>query len=343
MILAGALFLLGLNARRDLSRVSASLSWEPVAFKTLYQTVDSTGVMEAIRVVAINAQVDEVLVKKFAREGDAVKKGQPLLELSCTKTQVEYEQRKNALQNAKADYRKARREEKIQQRLYKDRAVSWSQWDDAIRSRERAQAALEMARREFELAQEKKDSTLVRSPLDGVVLKDRVASGTAVSAGAELITVGDVSDFVVRTKIDELDIKHVQTGQPVTLVLDAYPDRPMKGRVHSIAIQAEREAFAKIEVLIEIAEKPSDLPLRHNLSVHARILTEEIPHSLGVPVKAIEKKKADASWVITRGPWGLIREKEIRLGRLAGDEVEVLSGLRPGEFVGYNEVRATDL
>lgn len=331
---AGILLLFGLNLIRDLRSLLNQLAWEPISLQTLHVTVSSPGVMEAINVAELKSEVEEIVLKKHVQEGEDVKKGQLLFELSRTRTQLEYEQKKNAFRNAEGDYKKAVREEGVQERLFKDKAVSRSQWEDAIRARERAQASRDIALQEFELAREKLNSTHVRSPIDGVILKDHAEVGKQFSPGKEMILVGDISKFLVRTKVDELDIKQVKKGQPVEIWADAYPGQPMKGRVRQIAIQAEREAFAKIEVLIDITDARG-LELRHNLSVRVHILTDKIPNAIGIPIKAIEKKQGQAAWVLVRSRWGFVRNKKVTLGRPAGDLIEVTSGLKEGGFVGY--------
>ncbi len=330
---AGFVLLLGLNFRRDISRSSRDLIWEKVEMKTLHKSVSAPGVMEAATVALLKSVVEETVVKKFAEEGRAVKPGDQLIELSRSRTQLDYDQRRNSFLNAEADYKKAVRELGLQRRLFKDQAVSESQVEEAKRTLEKAKASRDISRKELKIAEQKLESTRVRSPIKGMVLKIYPLVGDGVAPGKDLVLVGDISRFVVRTRVDELDIKEVVAGQAVEVLADAYADQPMAGVVRSVAVQAEREAFAKVEVLIDITDSHG-LRLKHNLSVRVNILTEEIPRALGVPVKAILRKDGDIGRIIVRNKLGLVRERKIKLGRPAGEAVEVLSGLKPGERVG---------
>ena len=96
--------------------------------------------MEASNVHVIKSEVREQILKRFVKEGDSVKKGQLLMELSRTDTQIEFEQKKNELQDSKADLAKAKRELRIQKKLFKNSAVPETQVEDARQSLRKIEA-----------------------------------------------------------------------------------------------------------------------------------------------------------------------------------------------------------
>jgi len=328
-----SILLLGLNLRRDLRDLSHEWEWVKTEKETLHCSVKSPGVIEASRVEKIMSEVQERVLSKSVREGDVVKKDQVLMELSRVHVKLEYDQKKNALNEAQSNYERAVREHRIQVKLFRNNAVPESQVEEAKRATGRAKASLDIARQEFAIVKRKWDNTIVRSPMDGVVLKDALFVGAPVTSNQELIVVGDTSRFVVRTKVDELDIRQIHEGQDVDIVVDAYPDMDIKGSVKSIASQADREGFAKIEVVIDIKDA-GGARLKHNLSGQVYILTETIEGGLGVPIKAIQKKIKERGWVITRNVFNFICEREVVLGRVAGEKIEVISGLKVGQSVG---------
>lgn len=330
---AGAILLLALNFRRDLARTLATYEWQPVTAGTLHRVVSSAGVMEAATIATVKSEVDEAVEKIFVGEGRAVKKGDIIMELTRTRSQLEFQQRRNALAEADADVKKTSREYALQEKLFRDQAVSRFQVEDALRARDKTAANREIVAREFDLAKKKLDSTTVRAPIDGVVLKLFVNEGQFIGNGKEIVTVGDISRFAVRAKIDELDIQQVKVGQSAAIRADAFPEQVLTGRVRTIATQAERENFAKIEVIIDVVDSKG-LALKHNLSVRSEIRTEDIPNALGVSIRAIQKKDGDTAWVLVRRTLGVISRRKITVGRPAGDLVEVTGGLSPGDRVG---------
>jgi HlyD family secretion protein len=224
----------------------------------------------------------------------------------------------------------------VQKKLLKNLAVSRSQVEETAQAKEKAKSSLDIAEHQLQIVKEKLDSTSVRSPMEGIVLKDFTKMGDKISPGKEIITVGDVSRFIIRAKVDELDIQQIHQGQKVIITADAYPGQMMQGIVTTIATQAERDTFAKIEVVIDITD-PAKVPLKHNLSVRAHIVTEDIPKAVGVPVKAVVRKKGDRGWIVVKSLFNMVREKEVCLGRVAGDEIEITSGLKSGAHVGIEK------
>lgn len=330
------LLLFALNLTRDLRYVSKKYEWVRVETKTLNRSVTNTGVLEANQVSEIKSNVDEIVEKKYVQEGQSVKKGQLLVELSRIQTQLEFEQSKNSYLNAEVEFKKVSRELEIQKKLLKNLAVSRSQVEETAQSKEKSKSALDIAARQLDIVRKKLESTSVRSPLDGVVLKDFTKLGEKIAPGKEIITVGDISKFIVRTKVDELDIQQVHQGQRVRITADAYPGKTMGGIVHKIASQAERETFAKVEVLIDIIDA-ANVDLKHNLSVRVYILTEDIPDALGIPLKAVLQKKGNIARVVVKKWLNIVQERKVQLGRVAGDEVEVVSGLKSGALVGVEK------
>jgi glycine cleavage system H protein len=179
--MVGVVALLALNVHRDLNFVAKKYEWVTIQKKTLHRSVTNTGVLEALQVSEIKSNVDETVEKKYVQEGQAVKKGQLLVELSRVQTQLEFEQSKNSYLNAEVDYKKVSRELEIQKKLLRNLAVSRSQVEETAQSKEKSKSALDIASRQLAIVREKLDSTMVRSPLSGVVLKDATKVGDKVS------------------------------------------------------------------------------------------------------------------------------------------------------------------
>ncbi|MBX7081991.1 MAG: efflux RND transporter periplasmic adaptor subunit [Nannocystaceae bacterium] len=81
------------------------------------------------------------------------------------------------------------------------------------------------------------ESTYVRAPSDGVVLRRLRRPGEIVAAQppTPLLVIGDLSHKMVRAEIDEIDVARVQTGDRVEVISDAYPEQRFGGSVVRIA------------------------------------------------------------------------------------------------------------
>jgi membrane fusion protein (multidrug efflux system) len=143
------------------------------------------------------------------------------------------------------------------------RADSALQQDQA--SLDSAEASLEAARRQLDVLKAQRSAaeatvkadeaqleqaklnlsyTQIRAPIDGMVGERSVQAGNYVSPGTTLMTVVPLDQVYIVANYREVDLRHVRSGQPVTIHLDAY-DIDLKGTVDSVP-PASGAAFAPI-------------------------------------------------------------------------------------------------
>src|ERR1700691_1140160 len=98
-----------------------------------------------------------------------------------------------------------------------------------------AQAALELSRAQLAQAHAVYAKTLIRSPIDGVVLRKHHRDGESVSNSSTvpdpIVTIGDNSVLRVRVDVDETEVAKVRVGQPAYVTADAYRTQKFTGRV----------------------------------------------------------------------------------------------------------------
>ncbi|NBO66081.1 MAG: HlyD family efflux transporter periplasmic adaptor subunit, partial [Acidobacteria bacterium] len=104
----------------------------------------------------------------------------------------------------------------------------------------RAEAELAAAEASLTAARVQKEKTVIRAPLDGVVLRRHLRVGEYASSGptgspAPVFTLADISQLRVRAEIDELDVAPIAVGQPAWITIDAYGGQRFNGRVARIA------------------------------------------------------------------------------------------------------------
>ncbi|MEY4168192.1 MAG: HlyD family secretion protein [Blastocatellia bacterium] len=103
----------------------------------------------------------------------------------------------------------------------------------------RAEAELSLAGAGVEAARILLDKTVIRSPLDGVVLRRHLRIGEIVASGpggapTPILTIADISRLRVRAEIDELDVGMVRSGQTAWITIDAFGRRRFNGRVERV-------------------------------------------------------------------------------------------------------------
>jgi len=181
------------------------------------------------------------------------------------------------------------REYDVAKARYQEAADHHSLVDDQAREEDRslAEAELQLAKAQLQEAQARYEKTIIRSPIDGTVLRKHHRNGESVSnsstAPDPILTIGDKSVMRVRMDVDETDVSKVQVGQKAYVTADTFGRQKFWGRVVRVGEQlgpknvrtdepTERVDQKILETLIELDPAGAELPV--GLRVDAFIVTE---------------------------------------------------------------------
>ena len=273
------------------------------------ELVYATGFVEAQQPVSVSARLTAPVRQVLADEAQRVARGQPLILLDD-------EEQRHALQQAAAQRRVAQQDEQRAVTLFAKGWVTRAARDSAVAAAQSGRAAEESARARL-------DQMIVRSGIDGVVLRRDVEPGDLASPGRVLMTLGDPSRIWITATIDERDVARIQPGQEALMASDAWPGRVLRGHVREVTPggDPEQRAFrARI-----VTDGAVALPL--GLTLEVNIVTRRAQRALLVPASAIEEGKV---WIV-RGH--RVHAKTVRTGIAGTDEVQILSGLSRGDMV----------
>jgi RND family efflux transporter MFP subunit len=296
--------------------------------------VRASGTLEAKQSVTIRAQFDGPVQNKQFREGQKVKAGELLAIIGRERIRIEFEGKKDALTNAQSDLSHARSELRLQKALFRKQAVARSAVDDAQRALVKAEQALRNAQESFKLEMQVWNSSSVTAPFDGTVVKDSVGDDKFISASKDIATIADVSEYTVRAKVDELDIKQVHEGQRATIHIQIYPQNVFAAKVTQVGSAPDGQGPPEIPIVLRL-ESTQGLLLRPRLSAEAHVLTGLTEPVVSVPLTAISNTDG-APKVWTLGFFNRLRPVAVALGRSNPERVEVTQGLRPGQAVCQN-------
>jgi len=214
-----------------------------------------------------------------------------------------------------------------------------------------AQAAIASARARVKVAEEALENTYVRAPFDGVVIKKRAEVGETVSPfgvagqatreGGAIATIADLEELEVQTEVSENGVAKLTSAMPAEVKLQAYQDRPYKGRLRQIFPSADR-AKSIVEVRVSILDPDAFVKPEMTASVtfqeHGAPQRPE-PGAAGTSTVLIPKRAVSMQhdkptvWVVTNGA---AARRAITLGAERLDQVEVKSGVLPGEALIVN-------
>ena len=223
------------------------------------------------------------------------------------------------------------------------------QADLAVAQAQVASARAQVAQRQAGLKQARLDldRTIIRSPVDGVVISRNVDVGQTVAASFQapvLFTIArDLRQMEVNVAVDEADVGRVQTGQKMRFSVDAFPGERFAGQVTQIRKAPITSNNVVTYSVMARVDNP-DLKLLPGMTASARILTEERQDVLKLPNEALRFRPVQADgtpiklevrgreegpgipgrvWVLKEGKPAPV---SVRLGVSDGKATEMLKG-----------------
>jgi membrane fusion protein (multidrug efflux system) len=211
------------GAKAATAAATAAATPSPVAVhmvkvepRTVPILVTVPGVVEGSKEVEVRARVSGILQKQFYKEGDPVKQGAPLFEIDRAPFEVALAQAKAQLSQAAARADQAKREEARLQPLVGDRAVSRKEYDDAVSTRQLAEASLQQAKAGVQQADLNLSYTRVNAPVAGISGRSTHSVGTLITtdtSGSLLTTINQLSPIWVRFSLAESDLAKIPGGR----------------------------------------------------------------------------------------------------------------------------------
>jgi RND family efflux transporter MFP subunit len=195
------------------------------------------------------------------KRGDAVKRGDVLVLLDDTEQKARLLEAEGAVARAEAALGIARKRFE-RAKAVKDRGVqSIQEYDDAQSEVRLGEAAVKQAEGQRAVAATYLDWTVIRSPIDGVVLEklaDENELVTPQSFGGErspstaLVSLADPKDLQVELDVNETDLPKIALGQRCKVSPEAYPERSYDGYVAEISPEASRQK-GTLQIKVQIA------------------------------------------------------------------------------------------
>lgn len=283
----------------------------------LAATVVATGTMEPYARVVVQSEIPGLVVAVHVDDGDRVKRGQPLVtldrvrledraaELRASLALEQARARVDLIGRARAEHNQVRLDHERTLQLAGQGIVSQEQIDrlshelrlaeialgDAHAERLARLAATDRARMALRRVERDLEKSVIRSPIDGIVIRRRVEVGAAVAdlqnGGTVVALLADDRTIHLLGEIDENDIAGIRRKQPAEVRIDAFPGEIFAGHVRKISSAGDTEGgVSTFEVEIEL--DPDDR-VRVGMSADAHIAVRQHRGVLLIPNAAIER------------------------------------------------------
>jgi RND family efflux transporter MFP subunit len=331
------------------------------------RNVEAVGTLFPMDEVTVGSEVDGRVARVFVDVGDKVAPGRPLVEIAPGELSLTADQQAAALdqvraqlglpegtsdigsvedaaevKRAAADRDDAARKFARARSLFEGNLIARGDYDEAEARAKAAEAAYQIARQNVEnlraqlaqrsaslaFARKKLADTLIRAPFAGQVKQRLVTAGQYVKVQTPVMVIVNADPLRVRLQVPEKVAAYVAVGQPVTIRVEAYPDRAFEGKVSRInpSVDPQSRSF-EVEALLENKEGA----LKPGFFAKATIASSRVDTAVLVPSEALRYRYG--VYKVFTVASGTLKEKEVKVGDRRGDEVEVSEGLTARDAV----------
>ncbi|MBF0288788.1 MAG: efflux RND transporter periplasmic adaptor subunit [SAR324 cluster bacterium] len=270
------------------------------------------GYLEPFERVSIRSEADGTAEKIGFDEGQSVKKGEVLVNISTVRLGL-----KEKL--ARANYEFAESEYKTEKTLF-DRQVSTASKLDSYKTKR------DVEKINLEIAQYDLEQSKVKSPISGVVKSKTINIGEVVGRGQELFEIMDISRVLASIHIPEREMMFVTPGKKVKIRIDAIPGIVFTGEVKTLGLEADLQNRSfPAEIIINNSERQ----LLPGMMARVEMVTTAVANEIIIPRHAVLEREHGRIVFVENNEIAL--EKPVQLGTIIKDEVQVIFGLQPGE------------
>lgn len=313
---------------------------EQVKAVSIPETVTVPGTVKARTSAAVLARIAGSINLLKVREGDRVRKGEVLAQLEAQESQSAAAAATAAMAEAGQRLAEAQSRKKLAevtferyQRLLQEEAVTRQEFDIKQTERELASQGLASAEARLQQAQAAARSattvagyTTIVAPISGVITAKSAVLGGTVFPAQPLFTIEDEGSYQLELAVPESLAAKVRPGMAVEVLLDAREGK-FRGSIAEV-VPAADPASHTFSARINLAGSG----LKSGMFGRGEIVLGSTVEGLFVPRKAVVAQGALMSlWVVEKG--GIVRLRLVKLGKTAGDRVQILSGVSIGETI----------
>jgi membrane fusion protein, heavy metal efflux system len=313
-------------------------------------SIEAPGViaLDERRTARIGSQVEGKVLEVFVEIGDRAQTGKELAHMISPVVHEVWAAYRKALserRRAQTDLTMAVQQVERVKRLLADKAVAEQEVQRAEANRVAAEEGLNIVLTEVRRAQEEMqhlgvtnsddptgeegEQIPVKSPLSGVVLEKFITEGGAVTPGAPLFIVSDLSSLWALAEIDETSVPHVQTGRPVEVRVAAYPAERFPGTIAWVADTVNPKTR---RITVRCALPNPSGRLKPDMYATVSLGEGEPRPVVTVPSAAVQDVDGKAIVFVETGK-GRFARREVTVDPEREGQVDVRAGLQAGERI----------
>lgn len=285
------------------------------------QTVTATGTINPVALINVGSQVSGTVAELNADFNDRVKKGQVLLKLEPTIFNAQVRQAEANIASARASLRLAQATLERNEQLVAQNFLSGLALDQSKREMQVAQANLTLAQAQHDRARADLNNSVIRSPIDGVVIKRTIDLGQTLAASfntPNLFQIAqDLTKMQIDTSVSEADVGQLKDGLPARFVVDAYPDREFAATMRQFRLAPNVvQNVVTYNVVLDVDNV--DELLKPGMTAQVRLVVANRPDVLRIPTTALRFRLSEEEQEAERK-----RNKDAKPGAVAATPAPV--------------------
>ncbi len=286
-------------------------------------TVNAIGTVAAVQGVTVSADLPGVVDRIAFDSGKTVAKGDILVQLDTKQEQAQLAGAQSALELARLNHERM-------EGLVKQDAVSRAEYDAAAATYKQAEAKIGEIRATIE-------RKTIRAPFTGVLGIRQVNLGQYLTGGDPVVPLQSLNPIYVNFAVPQQDTPEMGIGRTVHITVGELGNGEFTGRVSAVDSVVD-QTTRNVQVQATLANPGGKL--RPGMFVQAQVMLSEARSLIALPASAINYAPyGDSVFVVSemKNPQGLpyrgVRQQVVKLGAARGDQVAVLSGVKPGEEI----------
>lgn len=305
--------------------------------------IRSFGNIQAQDIVEIMPQVSNRITEIYVDLGDTVSQGQELAKIYDVPYQDQYEQAQSELEQSQTTFERDSTQFERQEKLYEREIISSSDFEEARTTFLNSKSQLQGSKANLTQSREDLENTVIRSPVDGVVLERAISAGDMASTGNLAFEIANLTGYETRVHLPAREWREVTPQQQASFRVSNEDDQTARGRVARKSPRLDADTGLG-EIVIALTETGASI--QQGILVEAQITLESKENALVIPRSAlieniqtliepesntIQIDRSYTAFIVQDDT--LARERDITMGIEQGDRVEILSGLEEGDQI----------
>ncbi len=304
---------------------------------SVLQRISAPGSLSARRESQIGPEVRGRIERIFVEDGDRVEQGEPLFQIDRASYELALHQAQARLDRARAERLKIETDLARGQKLHRQDVLAQQKLDELETGVAVAKAAEREAEEQVAMARRDLDNTVVRAPYAASVAARLADEGTTalVQPQTIVIVLQETSELEAEATIPEVHFAAIREGDPALIYVEGL-GQPIATEVSSVGDSIDP---ATRTYLVKMVVPNADRRLKAGVFARVEILPHAKDDVLVVPLDAIRREDGRTQVLVIRD--GRAAVAPVRLGVVAEDVAEVLSGVRVDEEVVVGEEAST--